>query len=295
MVLCAGFGTRLRPLTDLVPKPMLPVGDRAVCLHAIGQLQAAGFGPIVMNVHHRAEAFEMVAPRAVSLVREPRILGTSGGLRNARELLGNGDVLVWNGDVVAEPDLTSLVACHNEATREGAMATLLAAPREKGEGTLGVSAERRVVRLRGECFGCEQTGGDFIGIQVVGQRVRDSLAPEGCLVGDVYLPRLRLGQHLAVCWHEGEWSDIGTPAALLRANLRWLARLGLSAWIDPTARVSTDACVRNSVVCAGGQVRGQGEVESCLVLAGGSIQAPARGRIAMPNGSEIEVLAAASG
>jgi mannose-1-phosphate guanylyltransferase len=105
MVLCAGLGTRLLPLTERIPKPLMPVGDRTVLGHVLGALRAAGVGRIAMNTHHRAEVFEAcraeIGLSDVSILHEPDILGTAGGVRNARAALGEGDVLVHNGDIMA--------------------------------------------------------------------------------------------------------------------------------------------------------------------------------------------------
>jgi mannose-1-phosphate guanylyltransferase len=285
MVLCAGFGTRLRPLTDRLPKPLLPVGDRPAVLHILGALQACNLSPRVMNTHHKAEAFAGKLPPDVLVSHEERILGTAGGVRRAEALLGPGEVLVWNGDVRAAPDLDGLIAAHRASA--GCLATLLAAPRPAGQGTLGVGRLGEVVRLRGELFGEERSGADFLGIQVLSPAARRRLPEEGCLVGDLYLPALRKGEHLPVRLHDGGWDDIGTPQALLQANLGWLQRMGLGFW--SAADVPSGIILGQSVVCEGATLTGQGLVEQCLVLPGAQLQAPARGVIAMPGDGVLRV------
>jgi mannose-1-phosphate guanylyltransferase len=289
MVLCAGFGTRLRPLTDTIPKPLLAVGCRPAVMHAIDALVREGFGPVVMNTHHRAEAFDAAVPAHVHIVHEPEILGTAGGVSNASSWLGPGDVLVCNGDIVAEPDLARLLEDHARAVRSGAVATLLAARRPCGHGTLGVDESDRIVRLRGEVFGAEQCGADFVGIQIITSHGRDRLPAQGCLVGDVYLPLLREGRTLAVSWHNGAWDDIGSPKALVGANLRWLERERLEQWVDPSAFVEDRVQVIRSVVCANARVVGQGTLRECLVLAGSTAQAPAAKVIVYGQGQVIPV------
>lgn len=283
MVLCAGFGTRLRPLTELTPKPLLPVGDRPAVGHSLETLVRTGFGPIAMNTHHRAEAFLGALPDRVRVVHETRILGTAGGVRNAAALLGPGDVLVWNGDVIAEPDLQRFVQAHLAGC--GA-ATLLAVPRCRGQGTLGLGEGGVVVRLRGEVFGEEVDGADFLGIQILRAGTRERLPHEGCLVGDVYLPALRMGERIDVHIHDGAWDDIGSPHALLGANLRWLSRRGLRFWSAPSARCD-GVCLADSVVCDGARIEGEGLVERCLVLPGATLLAPAKDAIAMADGRLI--------
>ncbi len=285
MVLCAGFGTRLRPLTDHIPKPLLPIGDRPAFHHIIEQLRSFGVGPIAMNTHHRAEAFEDKIPFEINVLHETRILGTAGGVANAQGVLGRGDVLVWNGDMQLDVDLPGLLARHAQAVRTlEAAATLLVARRAAGQGTVGVSRVAAVARLRGERFSEEEAGGDYLGVMVLTERLRERLPPEGCLVGDALLPWLRQQGRVGVAWHEGEWVDIGTPEQYLRANLMWLKKRGISSWVAPSAVMNPRVRLRECVVGEGSEVKGEGELERCVVLAGAVMQAPAQRMIAMPLG-----------
>src|SRR6185503_7901029 len=107
IVLCSGLGTRLRPLTDELAKPLMPVGDRPVLAHIAAALARAGAGSIVANTHHRADDFACKIEHLnvkVHFIYEPNILGTAGGVANAAGALGDGSVVVWNGDILA-PEL----------------------------------------------------------------------------------------------------------------------------------------------------------------------------------------------
>ncbi|MBI5531102.1 MAG: NTP transferase domain-containing protein [Deltaproteobacteria bacterium] len=285
MVLCAGFGTRLRPLTDLIPKPMLTVGDRPAVLHTLAHISDAGLTPVVLNTHHRADVFEGTLPQWVRVVHEPSILGTAGGVANASGLLGSGDILVWNGDILAEPDLRALIDFHHGNSKD-CVATLLAAPRAAGQGTLGLDASSRVVRMRGHRSGVEQIGADFMGIQLISARLRARLPAQGCLVGDAYLPALQAGDQIAVCMHRGDWDDIGTPRALLDANLRWLRRHGRANFCE--LHVPAPIELHETVVCNGAMLRGAGSIRQCLALAGSTLTAPAHRAIALPDGRVIQ-------
>ncbi|HEX7668968.1 MAG TPA: sugar phosphate nucleotidyltransferase, partial [Polyangiaceae bacterium] len=113
MILAAGFGTRLRPLTDELPKPLVPLGDRPIVSHIAERLAAQGFSELVMNVHHGAEKFSSHIERLgwlFYLVHEPSIRGTAGGIAGARAHLDPGPIVAWNGDVVANPPLAELCA-----------------------------------------------------------------------------------------------------------------------------------------------------------------------------------------
>jgi mannose-1-phosphate guanylyltransferase len=218
IVLCAGLGTRLAPLTDELAKPLMPVGDRPILAHVTEMLGAAGVTNIVANTHHRAPDFDhdyASLKSKLHLLYEPKILGTAGGVANAARALGDGPVVVWNGDILApELDVAALMAAQERTPADALWVVEPAAP---GTGTVGLDDHGNVVRLRGERFGAETAGGDFLGIQVMGARLRRALPAEGCLVADVALPLLRRGGRLASFPYRGAWDDIGQPASLLRA------------------------------------------------------------------------------
>jgi mannose-1-phosphate guanylyltransferase len=276
IVLCAGLGTRLAPLTDELAKPLMPVGDRPLLAHIAAALERAAISTIVANTHHRSHDFADVIKDwkpEVHLIHEPVILGTAGGVAHAASALGQGPALVWNGDILAPAlDVAALLARHRQAP---AGALWVVEPTAAGKGTVGLDDEGRVVRLRGERFGHETAGGDFLGVQVMGSELRRTLPRKGCLVGDVALPLLRRGGRIDTFLYRGEWDDIGQPGALLRANLRWLAARGLTAWSHAGATVGTDVTLELSVVGEGAAASGAGIVRECVVFPGASIDAPA--------------------
>ncbi|AUX22945.1 nucleotidyl transferase [Sorangium cellulosum] len=275
MILAAGLGTRLRPLTDELPKPLLWLGDRPLVAHIAERLAAGSVRRVVLNRSHLAERFsrEILAalPAPVEAVDEPEPFGTAGGLANAARALGEGDVIVWNGDILIDLDVAALSAAHAAHGQRGAGATLAVAPRPAGEGTVGVGARGEVVRLRGERFGDEAAGGDFVGVHGVGEALRRRLPPRGCMVGDVYLPWLREGRALATFPAPAVWHDIGTIAAYLAANARWLSQRGLQSYVGPGACVAEGVDVTGSVVGAGARVEGVGALRRCVVWPGARV------------------------
>jgi mannose-1-phosphate guanylyltransferase len=94
------------------------------------------------------------------------------------------------------------------------------------------------------------------------------------LVGDVALPLLRRGGRISAFFHRGPWDDIGDPSALLRANVRWLAQNGRSAWQAVDAEVGPHVILTRSIVGAGAIVHGAGELRDCVVFPGASWKAP---------------------
>ena len=272
MILCAGLGTRLRPLGEWCAKPAVPVGDVPAVEHVRRRLGA--FDRIVVNVHHRAEDLRAwAASSRVAISDEPVLLGTAGGLAKAGDLLGPGDVLVWNGDILCELDPTEL------RLDDGADATLAIAPRAVGEGNVGVDRRGRVVRLRtNQRFGEEVAGGDFLGIHLVRERLRARLPTSGCLVGDVYLPALADGRVLGARVVTTTFRDIGTIASYVAANRAWLGdRVSWSA--EPAAGVRIDG----SIVGKGARL--DADALRCIVWPGARVTRPVSDAIVTPFGT----------
>jgi mannose-1-phosphate guanylyltransferase len=275
MILAAGFGTRLRPLTDELPKPLVPVGDRAAVAHIADRLAKAGILEAVLNTHHLAEAFtpERIAalPLRLRVIHEPKILGTAGGVTHAAALLGRGDVILWNGDILADLDVAELLEEHRGAR---ALATMAVAPRARGEGTVGIDERGAIVRLRGETFGEEARGGDFLGITALGPVLRARLPAEGCLIGDGCLPALRAGERIASVTTTTEWDDIGSIATYRKANARWLGRQGLGNFVGHGATIAPGVVLEGSVVGDGARVSGSGSVRGAVIWPGAHVEAP---------------------
>ena len=143
-----------------------------------------------------------------------------GGRRAGRQLLGAGDVLVWNADILAaiDPRPSSRRTPPRARPRLWSFSAASAARAASGLDPAG-----RVVRLRGERVADESTGGEFLGVHVMGDELRGVLPDRGCLVGDVYIPALRRGVTLQAFAWDGPFFDIGDPRSYLEANLAWLA------------------------------------------------------------------------
>jgi mannose-1-phosphate guanylyltransferase len=279
MVLAAGLGTRLKPLTDQRAKALVPVGDRPILGHVLDQLRAAGTTRIVVNTHYRArdvEAYAAAQRDEVLLSSEPELLGTAGGLAKASPLLGAGSVIVWNADILADVEVGALVAAHARDVGGGdpAVGTLLVRPLASGQGNIGWAADGRVVRLRRESVGEEAFGGEFLGIHVVDESLRRVLPARGCLVGDVYIPALRRGARLGALVHEGAFFDVGTLHGYLAANRAWLAAREASSWTATSAQVAAGVALEESIVGEEAIVGGKGRFERCVVWPGAVATAP---------------------
>jgi mannose-1-phosphate guanylyltransferase/mannose-1-phosphate guanylyltransferase/phosphomannomutase len=121
MVLAAGLGTRLRPLTFEVSKPMVPVLDRPVMAHIVDLLDRHGFDERIANVHWFPEPIQQYFGDRLAYRFEEELLGTAGGVRNCRDFFGDGSFLVISGDALTDIDLARFAARHRET---GGIATL---------------------------------------------------------------------------------------------------------------------------------------------------------------------------
>ncbi|MEJ7750254.1 MAG: sugar phosphate nucleotidyltransferase [Thermoleophilaceae bacterium] len=121
MVLAAGLGTRLKPITFELPKPMVPVLDRPVMAHIVGLLHSQGFDDLIANLHHYPDTIRDYFGDRLTYRHEDELLGTAGGVRNVADFFGDEPVVVVSGDALTDLDLTALVERHKSA---GGIATL---------------------------------------------------------------------------------------------------------------------------------------------------------------------------
>ena len=122
MVLAAGLGTRLRPLTYELPKPMVPVLDRPVMAHIVDLLERHGYDDIIANLHYFPETIREYFGDRIAYREEPELLGTAGGVRNCADFLDDGTFLIISGDALTDIDLSAFVARHKAAGGIGTLA-----------------------------------------------------------------------------------------------------------------------------------------------------------------------------
>src|SRR5260370_6795935 len=198
MILCAGRGTRLRPLTDPGPKAATPFLGQRLLRYGVAALKRAGVSALGVNTHHLAEAMEAVASaecaRAglrLEVSREPTIQGTAGGIRGMRRFLQDDHFLVLNGDVLFPIELKGLVQSHRQS---GALATMVLMPMPAGGRYSSVEADDsgRVRRIAGRGpGGASLHPWHFTGVHVMSPAVFDFMSGNGPedINADVY-PRL---------------------------------------------------------------------------------------------------------
>jgi NDP-sugar pyrophosphorylase family protein len=246
MILAAGLGTRLRPLTNTIPKPLLPVGGTPLIIWNLLLLKRHGFHDVVINLHHLGPMIEQRLGNGskfglrIMYSHEPMILGTGGGIKQAEPYFSGEPVLVLNGDTLFELDLSALFAFHRDRK---AMATLVL--REDAEaarwGLVEVGAQDRIVRItgRGSTSSAPTVPRMFAGIHILNVRVlRDVAKGVESSIIDAYVSALERGESVLGYELKGYWSDVGTPERYTQADQD--ARAGLIRLNDRALFSDTD-------------------------------------------------------
>ena len=251
MVLCAGLGTRLRPLTERVPKPAVPVANLPLVRWSLALLRGAGVRRAVVNVHHlhglmarEARAAGAALGVEVAVSHEPIIAGTGGALREAGALLAGAETIVLvNGDVLFDVDLSAALEAHRAS---GALATMVLLPMPAGARYAAVEVDPGgAVRRIAGAFG---PGGDgltplhFSGVHVLSGALPGRVPPTPfeCDINRHVYPPLMGDGCVRALRVDGYWNDLGAPERYLAAHadlLEGRVPLGRFGGLDPF-----DAC-----------------------------------------------------
>ena len=226
-ILAAGFGERLRPVTELVPKPLLPVGNLPLIGYAIKLLAHHGITDIIINLHHlgkqikeelgEGEAFGV----RLTYSEEEEILGTGGGLKRMHEQLSEDTFVVVNSDTILDVDLHGAIADHK---RRGALATMVlrADPHQADFGQIEIDDSGRIRRILG------QGEADiplralmFAGVHVFEPRFLEYIPPDvnTCVNRYAYIKALNNDEVLGSYVMDGYFADAGTPMRYYQANV----------------------------------------------------------------------------
>jgi len=280
VILVGGEGTRLRPLTSTVPKPVVPLVDRPFIAYTLEWLGRHGVDDVVMSCGFLATSVRNVLGDGsaygmrLRFVEEPEPRGTAGALKYAHEFLAER-FLMLNGDVLSDMDLTAQVAQHEQT---GARATLALVPvaDPSAYGLVRIASDNAV-----EGF-VEKPSADQIdtklisaGAYVLERDVLDLIEPDRnvSLEREVW-PRL-VGNGLYAFPHDAYWLDIGTPETYLKATsdiLEGFVETAPVERIGPRCTISRDAHVASTAVLGDGVTVGAGSrVERAVVLQGTEI------------------------
>lgn len=309
VILAAGLGTRLRPLSNKVPKPLFPILNRPLLGLILTQLTAAGFRRVAINSHHLATDIQLFLSSQgpwdleIFLSYEPNILGTGGGLRNLAEFLGDSPFLVINGDILTDLDLAGVYQEH----RQDALATMILHDFPVFN-NVWLDEFGQVQAFSTPSPGLHLSAPlAFTGIQVVSPRIFN-LIPAGIFVNiiDAYRGAIADGEKVAALLRDDfYWQDIGTPQDYLEIHRRLLAgelphiaafyprladpylaegvTMDAGAHLDggvclgPGVEVGENVNLKNTVVWADAVIDAGVHLEDCVVGRGVRVKKSARG------------------
>lgn len=281
LILTAGLGTRLRPLTLVRAKPAIPVAGVPMIHRILQRLGAAGVRDAVLNLHHLPHTLTRTVGdgsefgiRVRYSWEQPHVLGSAGGPRHALELLRSNPLLVVNGDTLTDVDVAALERAHADS---GALVTLALVPNAEFDRYGGV-----VLAADGAVTGFVRRGPGargsfhFVGVQLASRSVFEPLvagAPSDSIGGiyDALIAREPGSVRGMVC--DTEFWDVGTVADYWRMSDAFAAREHAGDVIyGRGSRIAADARVRHSILWDDVAVGAGATVEDCIVTDGARIE-----------------------
>lgn len=273
MLLAAGLGERMEPLSSLIPKPALPVAGEPLLTSSLKALLSAGCTPLVLNLHRHPEqvvaAVHHVAPGApVVFSLEPELLGPAGGLSAARPAFGEGPVLVANADCWSQLELQPLLASGKD---DRAILALLPHLDRQRWGAVHLDPQGRVVGFSKPSENLDRPGYLFTGFQLLGRETLAFLPEPPAPMSAFWEPLMaqgRLWGHVV----RGEFREAGDPEAYWRLVMEVLAG---SNFVHPLAQVAQPEKLEGTAVAAGAHIASGSRLSRCVVMPGVEVGAGA--------------------
>lgn len=281
-ILGAGLGTRLRPLTNVLPKPLVPLFHEPMVNYALRHLLSAGISKVAINTHHIPDAWEKAYPDAafegasLSFFHEPTLLETGGGIKNIAPFIADDPLLVYNGDILTDIDLSELMAAHAASDNVATLALF-----DHGPNTNVAIEGDKVVDLR-HARGIHAGTHQFSGIYCINPEILDLIpANEKISIVPAFLALAEKGRIGAYIAKGATWHDIGTRDSYLAAHDLLRAEkksISLDAIIHPDADICHDSCIigpratigagaklRHTIVWPDATVAADAELTHCIV------------------------------
>jgi len=306
MILAAGLGKRMGPISRYLAKPAVPFLGVPMIERAVATLRSAGVREITINTHHLPETVSDILGDGsrlgveISYSHENPILGTGGGIGRVREFFDDETFMVINSDVIIDIDAAEVVAAHRLS---GAAATLVLRPDTEGRySSVLLDHENRIRQIEG----LPKTDGElpsgcrsnlmFAGLHVIEPRWFDYTPrkEEYDSIRDVYAPMIAAGEKIGGFLFEGEWIDIGSARRLLDATLAALPEEGIvphpaavegsrvrRSLLSPGAIVGRNCHLEDVVFIGGAEIGDGSRLRRCIVCPGARLPAGFRAREAV--------------
>jgi len=233
MILAAGLGTRLHPLTETCPKPLAPLMLQPLLGHLLAQLREIRVSEVVINLHHHAEQLRQWIGdgrqwgfERVYLSYEPEILGTAGAIKKAEAVLRDAPFCLINADVLADVDLAAVWRWHQQ--RQAVVTMVLRPdPETQRYGPVVMDGEQRVRHINGRPASMSHVEGEmlmFTGLQVISPQIFAAIPPNqfSSTAGEVYPQLIDDGALVCGYRHDGYWIDMGVPSRYRQAHWDFL-------------------------------------------------------------------------
>jgi len=223
-ILAAGFGTRLRPLTEECPKPLVGVAGKPLIEWNMKMLAQSGFKRFIVNSHYLANKLEeyfnsdSFGSWNITLVHEPEILGTGGAIKNIENLIESDHFLTFNSDIVIDPGFNAaeILTSHLESPNDP-VATMMLRDSDEAEnfGLLGIDKSGGVVELLGKSYSEEVVTKRlmYTGVQILSRKVFEFMPSDEKVFGlteTVYPAIMKAGERIGSWQYQGYWNDAGT-------------------------------------------------------------------------------------
>jgi NDP-sugar pyrophosphorylase family protein len=269
MIMAAGFGTRLKPITDKIPKALVPVLNKPILERNIEYLAGYGIKDIIINAHYHMEQIESYIKECkipgvnLSISMEPgEILGTGGGLSNCRAFLKDDTFMLINSDILTNIDLHKAVESHNES---GAIVTMVLHDYPRFN-QVEVKDNRVTAIYKDTAPGRFA----FTGIHVLSPEVFDWLPLNGYadIISECYTPLIKSGKSINAFIATGHfWYDIGTIDSYIKASLDFLMLNNQQIIKGENVRLDESATLKNWAVIGNNVTIGKDAViESSIIL-----------------------------
>jgi NDP-sugar pyrophosphorylase family protein len=282
MILAAGLGTRLWPLTEGRSKPAIPFLNRPLISYSVDYVRAAGIRDIIINLHHQPESItEALGDGSALGVNieysfEEEILGTSGALDRVRDALGDDHFVVINGKIVTDIDLNAAIIDHRN---RDAIATLALRKNTARERFSIVETDERGLIEKFAGFPDPLSSGEpplmFTGIQVLSPHIFEYI-PQGRFSHstiDVYPQAIARRERVIAHVAQGSWYEMSTLERYLDASILFMRKQGLSNVVGPGSLIEPGAEVEDSVLWEGVRVEGGARINRSVLAAGVRISA----------------------
>ncbi len=286
-ILAAGFGERLRPVSETIPKPLMPVVNVPAICYAVMLLKEAGIHEIIINLHYRPRDIVEFFSRhdnfgcAVTFSHEDTILGTGGGVKNCEHLLKDDFILI-NSDIIIDAPLPDIVEYHRHNSAPGTV-VLRRTPESGAAGPVSVDGDR-VVDFKNFLGTGRPAGYEYTGLAVLSPQVLQYLENDFSSIVYTGYTGLITGGKLLYYEHQGFWRDIGSLESYREANMEvfreadvFRSRMWTACGLEPGALARDALCaasadIKGSVIGQGARIGERARVISSVALPGSVVE-----------------------